>query len=69
MSIGTLDGGLPAGRGYVHGARNYYCRECGAYTTVGPNEPDPKRCATPGCQRPYGFGRHVPVEAPVRSRR
>lgn len=62
MSIGSLDSGLPEGGGYVHGGRNYFCRTCGRYTAVEANAPDPRRCSTPGCSRPFGFGRHVPVD-------
>lgn len=63
MTIGNLDSGLPGGSGYVHGQRNYFCRDCGNFNSAGEREPDPQRCATPGCIRLVGFGRYAQIEA------
>ena len=58
MSLGsvTTSGPTPGTGAYQHGATNYFCRWCGGYTSVKANAPDPKKCATPGCRRPDGFG-------------
>jgi hypothetical protein len=61
VSIGTVD--KPASRdagGYQHGKKNFFCRFCGSFTSVDERAPDPDRCTTPGCKRPFGFGTKMP---------
>jgi hypothetical protein len=59
--IGTPDHRAmkPNAGAFQHGRRNYPCRWCGGYTSAAEREPDPRRCATPGCARPFEFGANV----------
>jgi len=44
------------------GERVYYCRDCGEF--IHSTGDDPRRCPTPGCRRPNGFGRHTDDQRP-----
>ena len=41
----------PRAGSWQPGKKNFFCPDCGAFTKVEPDEPDPPRCATPGCGR------------------
>lgn len=56
----TTPASTGAGSKYQHGKKNYFCRFCDSYTSVDERAPDPRQCATPGCERPYGFGAAMP---------
>jgi hypothetical protein len=36
------------------GRKNFFCPACGKFSSVDPEEPDPARCSTPGCERVWG---------------
>lgn len=65
MGIGAGDSlhrrATAAAGSFRHGWTNYFCRYCGGFTSVPVGAPDPARCATPGCRRPYGFGTKAPT--------
>jgi hypothetical protein len=48
---------------WLPGKRNFFCRYCSGWTNAEKDQPDPDRCATPNCARPYGFGSKVPMNA------
>lgn len=66
MGISLPSTGAPASIGFVHGQRNYLCRNCGNFTSVPQGAPDPDRCTTPGCSRPTGFGGQQGLPRPDR---
>jgi hypothetical protein len=54
----------PNGR-FVWGADNFFCRHCHSYVQAPPGT-GLRKCPTPGCKRPTGFG--VFATMPRRSR-
>jgi hypothetical protein len=55
-SVGTYEG-QQHGVGYQPDQGNWFCCYCYQFTTSKAGEPDPRRCSTPGCERPTGFGK------------
>ena len=63
MTVGNFTGGRH-GVGYTQGRKNFYCRDCAAFTSVPEIADDPRECATPGCTRRNGFGRYTGMPRP-----